>query len=72
MSDCKLKKYGCTYNETGCSDCKVNQTVQNERARIIRELEELEREVEYMNQFDSGFNSAINKAIEIVRGGENE
>lgn len=73
MSDCKLKKYGCTYNETGCSDCKVNQAIQDERERIIEELEEIKRKVYstyYLseNDIDLGITYGLEKAIKLVRG----
>lgn len=45
------------------------QGIADERERIVMELEKQEKEVEYMNQYDDGFNSAIYKAIEIVKRG---
>jgi len=50
MNHCKLAKYGCTYRETGCSDCKVNQAYQQGRADAI---EEIEKRIESLHRFDS-------------------
>lgn len=70
MSECKY--WNNEHKECSISNNTYEQGIADERERIIAELELLEVDVEYMNQYDAGFNSAIYKALEIVRGEKNE